>query len=606
LKKHNEINGIYVTHSGGFNVAAAVADFGKSGKIKIISHDLSSDTMKYVKEGIITATISQDGFGQGYDSLIHLFNHLTAGWRPDNPRILTNLDIVNNTNYNKFWRQGQGVIDSEETKARRPKPMKDPKKPLKIAFIGRDGNEFFDTVKKGVDTAGYLLKNYNTTVDWIVPAGYRKQNGFDDTVKAFGPAIEECISRQYDAICIGVYDKNVIPYINKAVEQGIVVATMNSEPLSLRGLFKTFFDRTKVLSDLSHNLNTSAKQTAENVDYNSQSVNQMVASLQNEVQSVNTANANMFQIAESIDKIARDSYEQKIAAEEVSESALQISKAVDIANQNAASAAKASAESIKTAEEGSDSVMQTLAQMKEIENIINDFAIKIEGTARQSEKIGEIIQSIQDIAEQTNMLALNAAIEAARAGEQGKGFAVVADEVKKLADRSATATKQSVSLISAVQKDIADSGESIKQIVEKVKQGTVIANHSGDAIQRLFSTSKDMNSQISSMVYANASIASTMNGLLKSIEQISFVIEQNMSATEELSTSVKNAVEMISNIALISDSNSSTINEISKKTESAKEQAHYLKNVANSLSYTADELSSATVQFKIENDFSRN
>jgi len=204
------------------------------------------------------------------------------------------------------------------------------------------------------------------------------------------------------------------------------------------------------------------------------------------------------------------------------------------------------------------------------------------------------------------MLALNAAIEAARAGEQGKGFAVVADEVKKLADRSATATKQSVSLISAVQKDIADSGESIKQIVEKVKQGTVIANHSGDAIQRLFSTSKDMNSQISSMVYANASIASTMNGLLKSIEQISFVIEQNMSATEELSTSVKNAVEMISNIALISDSNSSTINEISKKTESAKEQAHYLKNVANSLSYTADELSSATVQFKIENDFSRN
>lgn len=600
LKKHSDIDAIYVTHSGGASIAKAVKELGYSNKVKIVTHDLSSETMQHVKEGTITATISQDGYGQGYETVIHLFNYIVSGWKPSSPRILTTLDLVNKSNWNQYWQPGIGVFESEESKARRSKPIKESSKQIKIIFIGRDGNEFFDSVKLGVDAAANTLRKFNATVEWYVPKGYRTAKGFDASAKVFGPAIDEYVQKNYDGICTGIFDDSLVNYINKAVEKRIPVATYNSEPISLRGLFKTFFEKTKDLSELSHALNLAAEKTVEQADYNAKSINYMVKSLNDETESVNSANTHMEQISSAIENIAKDAHVQKSAAEQVSTSANDIAKAVESANVHANQAVQASEEAIKIAVQGSESVMLNLEHMKDIEKIINEFARRIEATALQSEKIEEIIRTIQDIAEQTNLLALNAAIEAARAGELGRGFAVVADEVRNLAERSANATKQTSSLISGVQKDISESGKAVKMIVEKVQEGTSIANLSGDSIQKLLTSSQSVNSQIHFMANSNNTVAKSMDDLLDAIEKISSVIDQNMSATEELSSSVKNTVEMINNIATISDFNSNTISEINDKTESAKIQALELEKVAKDLNDMADELSGATVQFKID------
>jgi len=144
----------------------------------------------------------------------------------------------------------------------------------------------------------------------------------------------------------------------------------------------------------------------------------------------------------------------------------------------------------------------------------------IESLGAKSDQIGEIVGTIEDIADQTNLLALNAAIEAARAGEQGRGFAVVADEVRALAERTTHATKEIGAMIKAIQKETQTAVRVMGEGVAEVDRGAGEAARSGEALQGILQQIGEVTQQIHQIATAAEEQTATTSEISTNIHQI--------------------------------------------------------------------------------------
>ena len=259
------------------------------------------------------------------------------------------------------------------------------------------------------------------------------------------------------------------------------------------------------------------------------------------------------EIAASSDEMAKGMSEQSSQVIQVSSAIEEMSASVvEVARKSGEAAGNAS-KSGEVAQEGGKVVDETIQGMNAISEAVSAGAASVAELGKRGEQIGEIIDVINDIADQTNLLALNAAIEAARAGEHGRGFAVVADEVRKLADRTTKATEEIGDSIKAIQTETGEAVTRMNAGTEQVKTGVERATEAGRSLQQIVTGAQEVASMIQSIAAAAEEQSAASEEVSRNVDAISAVTRQATegssqaaSAASQLSTKAEQLQKLVS------------------------------------------------------------
>jgi len=259
-------------------------------------------------------------------------------------------------------------------------------------------------------------------------------------------------------------------------------------------------------------------------------VNEMAGKL---MATMNQVVQNSVQVASAASQLHSTAEQIATGAEEVAAQASTVATAseemaatsADIA-QNCHHAAGGSKIANDRALAGAAVVEQTVIVMGRIASQVRSSARTVAGLGSRSDQIGEIVGTIEDIADQTNLLALNAAIEAARAGEQGRGFAVVADEVRALAERTTRATREIGEMIKSIQSETRQAVGAMEEGVKEVENGTRETAKSGESLQEILNRIGEVTMQVNQIATAAEQQTATTGEITNNLHQITEVVHE--------------------------------------------------------------------------------
>ncbi|MGG0716989.1 methyl-accepting chemotaxis protein [Robertmurraya massiliosenegalensis] len=320
--------------------------------------------------------------------------------------------------------------------------------------------------------------------------------------------------------------------------------------LTLKQLHITTNDETEMLANGINDLQSKLKDIIKNISIASQSLSGHSEEL---TQSANEVQVGTDQIAKAMEEIAAGTESQAHHASSLSNSMRTYVESIDTANTNGDRIYQSSNDVLQLTEDGSHLMTQSVEQMSNIDQLVQESVTKVQQLSTQSNEISKLVTVIRDVAEQTNLLALNAAIEAARAGEHGKGFAVVADEVRKLAEQAANSVNEITEIVENIQFDTSEVVHSLQSGYSEVEKGTKQITTTGKTFETISDSVKSMVTNAQTVRDNLTMIKSTSVEMNTSIEEIASISQESAASVEQTSASAQQTSSSMEEVASSSD-----------------------------------------------------
>jgi methyl-accepting chemotaxis protein len=259
---------------------------------------------------------------------------------------------------------------------------------------------------------------------------------------------------------------------------------------------------------------------------------------------VNVLVPSVGEILASTTELASVSAETSTSVSETTATVEEVKQTARMASEKSKNVSDSTQQAVLVAQQGQAAVTETVNGINLIKQHMESVAESIVKLSEQNQTIGEIISTVNDLAQQSNLLAVNAAIEASKAGEQGKGFAVVAQEVKSLAEQSKQATVQVRTILNDIQKATASAVMTTEQVSKAVDASVTQAVESGDSIARLTESVSEASNALMQIVASSQQQLVGMDQIALAMENIRQAAQQNAAGTKQVEQSAHGLNEL--------------------------------------------------------------